>query len=157
MSSGNVDSILDLDANDQIGALHRGMVSPAELTAAAIARAEALNPKLNAIIHPRFEKATSEAAALSAGPVATPLHGVPVVVKDLEAAIAGEPHHMGSRALKNAGFIAPVDSNITRRLRRAGAVIIGRTNTPEFGSTITTEPLAYGAAHNPCRVVRRPR
>ena len=149
MSSGNVDSLLDLDANDQIGALHRGMVSPAELTAAAIARAEALNPKLNAIIHPRFENATSEAAALSAGPVTTPLHGVPVVVKDLEAAIAGEPHHMGSRALKNAGYIAPVDSHITRRLRRAGAVIIGRTNTPEFGSTITTEPLAYGAAHNP--------
>ena len=149
MSSGNVDSLLDLDANDQIGALHRGMVSPSELTAAAIARAETINPKLNAIIHPRFDKATSEAAALSAGPITTPLHGVPVVVKDLEAAIAGEPHHMGSRALKNTGFTAPVDSYITRRLRRAGAVIIGRTNTPEFGSTITTEPLAYGAAHNP--------
>lgn len=125
------------------------MVSPAELTAAAIARAEAINPKLNAIIHPRFDKAANEAAALSAGPVTTPLHGVPVVVKDLEAAIAGEPHHMGSRALKNAGYIAPTDSNIARRLRRAGAVVIGRTNTPEFGSTITTEPLAYGAAHNP--------
>lgn len=149
MSSENVDALLDLDANDQIGALHRGMVSPAELTAAAIARAEAINPKLNAIIHPRFDKAANEAAALSAGPVTTPLHGVPVVVKDLEAAIAGEPHHMGSRALKNAGYIAPTDSNIARRLRRAGAVVIGRTNTPEFGSTITTEPLAYGAAHNP--------
>jgi amidase len=135
MSSGNAESLLDLDANDQIGALHRGMVSPAELTAAAIARAEAINPKLNAIIHPRFEKASREAAALSAGPITTPLHGVPVVVKDLEAAIAGEPHHMGSRALKNAGYVAPVDSYITRRLRRAG--------------TITTEPLAYGAAHNP--------
>ena len=149
MSSGNVDSLLDLDANDQIGALHRGMVSPAELTAAAIARAEAINPKLNAIIHPRFEKATNEAAALSKGPITTPLHGAPIVVKDLEAAMAGEPHHMGSRVLKNAGFTAPVDSFIARRLRRAGAVVIGRTNTPEFGSTITTEPLAYGAAHNP--------
>lgn len=149
MSSGNVDALLDLDANDQIGALHRGMVSPTELTAAAIARAEAINPKLNAIIHPRFDKAANEAAALSAGPITTPLHGVPIVVKDLEAAIAGEPHHMGSRALKNAGYIAPTDSNIARRLRRAGAVVIGRTNTPEFGSTITTEPLAYGAAHNP--------
>lgn len=149
MNERNVDSLLDLDANDQIGALHRGMVSPAELTAAAIARAEAINPKLNAIIHPRFDKALAEADALSKGPVTTPLHGVPIVVKDLEAAIAGEPHHMGSRALKNAGFTAPVDSNIARRLRRAGAIVIGRTNTPEFGSTITTEPLAYGAAHNP--------
>ena len=125
------------------------MVSPSELTAAAIARAEAINPKLNAIIHPRFDKAVSEAEALSSGPITTPLHGVPIVVKDLEAAIAGEPHHMGSRALKNAAFIAPVESNIARRLRRAGAIVIGRTNTPEFGSTITTEPLAYGAAHNP--------
>lgn len=149
MNERNVDSLLDLDANDQIGALHRGMVSPSELTAAAIARAEAINPKLNAIIHPRFDKAVSEAEALSNGPITTPLHGVPIVVKDLEAAIAGEPHHMGSRALKNAGFIAPVESNIARRLRRAGAIVIGRTNTPEFGSTITTEPLAYGAAHNP--------
>ena len=149
MNEGNVDALLDLDANDQIGALHRGMVSPAELTAAAIARAEAINPKLNAIIHPRFDKAMKEAEALSGGPITTPLHGVPIVVKDLEAAIAGEPHHMGSRALKNAGFIARADSNIAKRLRRAGAVVIGRTNTPEFGSTITTEPLAYGAAHNP--------
>ena len=128
MSSGNVDSLLDLDANDQIGALHRGMVSPAELTAAAIARAEAINPKLNAIIHPRFDKATNDAAALSKGPITTPLHGVPIVVKDLEAAMAGEPHHMGSRVLKNAGFTAPVDSFIARRLRRAGAVVIGRTD-----------------------------
>ena len=149
MNERNVDSLLDLDANDQIGALHRGMVSPSELTAAAIARAEAVNPKINAIIHPRFEKAVAEADALSRGPITTPLHGVPVVVKDLEAAIAGEPHHMGSRALKNAGFVAPVDSNIAKRLRRAGAIVIGRTNTPEFGSTITTEPLAYGPAHNP--------
>ena len=149
MNERNVDSLLDLDANDQIGALHRGMVSPSELTAAAIARAEAINSKLNAIIHPRFDRAVSEAEALSNGPITTPLHGVPIVVKDLEAAIAGEPHHMGSRALKNAGFVAPVESNIARRLRRAGAIVIGRTNTPEFGSTITTEPLAYGAAHNP--------
>lgn len=149
MNAPNADALLDLDANDQVGALHRKMVSPAELTAAAIARAEKINPAINAIIHPRYERATQEAAALSQGPITTPLHGVPVVVKDLEAPIAGEPHHMGSRVLKNVGFASPHDSFIVRRLKQAGAVIIGRTNTPEFGSTVTTEPLAYGASRNP--------
>jgi amidase len=149
MNAPNADALLDLDAHDQVGALHRKMVSPAELTAAAIARAEKINPTINAIIHPRYERATQEAAVLSQGPITTPLHGVPVVVKDLEAPIAGEPHHMGSRVLKNVGFSSPHDSFIVRRLKQAGAVIIGRTNTPEFGSTVTTEPLAYGASRNP--------
>lgn len=149
MNAPNADSLLDLDAHDQVGALHRKMVSPAELTAAAIARAEAINPKINAIIHPRYERAAQEAADLSQGPITTPLHGVPVVVKDLEAPIAGEPHHMGSRVLKNIGFSSPHDSFIVRRLKQAGAVIIGRTNTPEFGSTVTTEPVAYGPSRNP--------
>ena len=145
----NIADVLNSDANDQVGALHRKWVSPVELVDAAIARAEAVNPQLNAIIHERFERARSEAAAISAGPITTPLHGMPVVVKDLEAAIGGEPHHMGSRVLKNLGYRATHDSYIARRLKRAGAIVIGRTNTPEFGSTITTEPLAYGAAHNP--------
>ena len=149
MNAPNADSLLDLDVHEQVGALHRRLVSPAELTAAAIARAEAINPKINAIIHPRYERATQEAAALSQGPITTPLHGVPVVVKDLEAAIADEPHHMGSRVLKNIGFSSPHDSFIVRRLKQAGAVIIGRTNTPEFGSTVTTEPVAYGPSRNP--------
>lgn len=149
MNAPNLDALLDLDANEQIGALHRKLVSPSELVDAAIARAETINPKLNAIIHERFERARTEAAAMSGAPITTPLHGVPVVVKDLEASIEGEPHHMGSRLLKSIGYVAPHDSYLVRRLKRAGAIIIGRTNTPEFGSTITTEPLAYGAAHNP--------
>ena len=145
----NIADVLNSDANDQVGALHRKWLSPVELVDAAIARAEAVNPQLNAIIHERYERARSEAAAISAGPITTPLHGMPVVVKDLEAAIGGEPHHMGSRVLKNLDYHATHDSYIARRLKRAGAIVIGRTNTPEFGSTITTEPLAYGAAHNP--------
>jgi len=130
MNAPNLDALLDLDANDQIGALHRKLVSPTELVDASIQRAEAINPKLNAIIHERFERARAEAAAIGAGPITTPLHGMPVVVKDLEAAIGGEPHHQGSRLLKNLNYRAAHDSFIVRRLKRAGAVIIGRTNTP---------------------------
>jgi amidase len=72
-----------------------------------------------------------------------------MVVKDLGCAMQGEPHHFGSRAMKAAGFCSPVDSALYRRFRAAGFVAIGRTNAPELGSTITTEPLAYGPSHNP--------
>ena len=64
----NIADVLNFDANDQVGALHRKWVSPVELVDAAIARAQAVNPQLNAIIHERFERARSEAAAIAAGP-----------------------------------------------------------------------------------------
>jgi amidase len=63
--------------------------------------------------------------------------------------MAGEPHHQGVAALKAVGYCAPNESALYRRLRTAGFVAIGRTNTPELGSTITTEPLAYGPSLNP--------
>ena len=135
-----------LDATSQAARVRRGEVSAKELVAAAIDAAERLNPHLNAIIHPRYERALAEAGeALGDGPFA----GVPMVVKDLGAAMAGEPHHRGTRALRAVGYVAPYDSALWRRFRRAGFIAIGRTNTPELGSTITTEPLAYGPARNP--------
>ncbi|MEI2651498.1 MAG: amidase [Microthrixaceae bacterium] len=63
--------------------------------------------------------------------------------------MAGEPQHAGSGLLKSLEYRAEADSYLVQRLRRAGFVVLGRTNTPEFGSTCTTEPLAYGATHNP--------
>ncbi|MCU1360600.1 MAG: hypothetical protein JWN99_1889 [Ilumatobacteraceae bacterium] len=111
---------------------------------AAISAAEDIDPQINAIIHPRFDAARAEAITAT-GPFA----GVPIVVKDLGCAIGGEPHHQGVRALKAIGYRAPHDSAMYRRLRAAGFVAIGRTNTPEWGSTITTEPLAYGPTRNP--------
>lgn len=140
------DSLHQLDALDQAALVASGEVSARELVDAAIARADAVNGDLNAIIHPRYERARDEA---SAGLPQGPFTGVPLVLKDLGAAMAGEPLQLGTRFLKNANNIAKHDSYLTRRFRRAGFVVIGRTNTPEFGNTITTEPLSHGPTRNP--------
>jgi len=134
-----------MDATEQAQRVAAREVSAAELVAESIAHAELVNPTLNAIIHPRYERALEDAHAGVTGPFA----GVPMVVKDLNCAIAGEPHHMGARFLKAAHFVAERDSYLARKFREAGFIPIGRTNTPEFGSTITTEPLAYGPTRNP--------
>ncbi|MGH9296809.1 MAG: amidase [Acidimicrobiales bacterium] len=134
------------DAVAQAELVASGEASPQELVDAAIERIETLNGSLNAVIHERFDAARKEAAAaLPDGP----FKGVPAVVKDLGAPIKGEPHHLGSRVLKEAGYRSPFDSFIVEKMRAAGLVILGRTNCPEFGTTITTEPLAYGPSRNP--------
>jgi len=136
---------LDLDATAQAELVRNKKISARELIDLAIAAVERVNPKINAVIHPRYERARAEADAGRSGVFA----GVPVVVKDLNCQIKGEPYHLGTRFLKNRKFVATEDSYLYERLCRAGFITIGRTNTPEFGSTITTEPLAYGPARNP--------
>jgi amidase len=140
------DSLNFLDATAQASLVSSGEVSAREMVAAAIAQAERVNGDINAIIHPRYERALAEA---DAGLPSGPFTGVPLVLKDLGASLAGEPHHMGTRFLKEEKYIAPTSSYMTQRFLRAGFVVIGRTNTPEFGNTITTEPLSYGPSRNP--------
>lgn len=135
-----------LDAVAQAALVHDGTASPKELVAAAIDAAEELNPQLNAIIHPRYEAALAEADAVDPS---LPFAGVPVVVKDLDGTLAGEPYHAGTVHLRDAGYVADVTSWSFQRLRDAGFVIIGKTNTPEFGLVPTTEPAAHGPSHNP--------
>lgn len=142
---GIAEELGTLDATAQADLVRSGQVTATELVDAAIAAAERVNPTINAIIHPRYAAARGEAARAGAAPFG----GVPMVVKDLGCAIGGEPMHMGSRGLKNLGVRAPHDSFLYRRFRAAGFVAIGRTNTPEWGSTITTEPVAYGPSRNP--------
>lgn len=143
----NFDELLDLDATAQSDAVRAKHLSPGELVDAAIARAEKSNPTINAIIHERFERARTEAAATT--DTGQPFVGVPMVVKDLTLMMAGEPYYMGTRALKSIDYRAPVDSYMYEKFRDAGFIVIGRTNTPELGSTITTEPLSYGPTRNP--------
>jgi amidase len=135
-----------MDAIAQADLVRRKEASPLELVDAAIARVEALNPTLNAVIHPLFDKAREQArATLPDGP----FRGVPILFKDLQCAVEGDPYHRGTNALKRAGFRAQHTDDLAVRYLEAGFVCIGRTNTPEFGLVPTTEPHAYGASRNP--------
>lgn len=144
---------MPIDATEQARLVRDGEASPAELVEDAIARVQKLNPQLNAVIHPLFDEARS--AAASALPDGA-FRGVPLLVKDLSCYIAGAPVHEGMRALRDAGHVADHDMWLTEQFRRAGFVIIGRTNTPELGILPTTEPAAYGATHNPWDLERSP-
>jgi len=140
------DEISTLDATAQAELVRRGELKPIELVEAAIARIERLNPSLNAVIHPLFEKARATLEnALPEGP----FRGVPFLVKDAVCHTAGDPYHLGMRFLKERGFVAEGDTELARRFRAAGFVFVGKTNTPELAMSATTEPLAYGATHNP--------
>lgn len=136
-----------MDATAQAELVRAGEASPRELVEAAIARVEAVNPQLNAVIHELFEQGLEEAS--SPGLPDGPFKGVPFLFKDLGAAYAGQPVHLGMRLLKEAGFRARVDTYLAERFRAAGFVVIGKTNVPELGILPTTEPEAYGASRNP--------
>ena len=138
------DELALLDATAQAELVRRKQLTPLELVDAAIARIERLNPKLNAVITPMFDLARSSAQnPLPDGP----FRGVPYLLKDLLASYAGVPMASGSSFLKR--FIPDHDSELVVRLKRAGLVIVGKTNTPEFGILPTTEPRAFGASRNP--------
>src|SRR5215211_4788246 len=141
------DELRWLDATAQAELVRRGAVTAAEVVEAAIERIEALDGELNALIHRSFDAARAGAPASGAG--TGPFAGVPFLVKDLNAASAGDPLHNGNKAVRDAGYVAPADSELVARWRRAGFVLVGRTNTPEFGLLPTTEPEAHGATHNP--------
>ena len=135
-----------LDATAQAELVRRGEATPAELAEAAIARIEATNGRVNAVIHPLFEEGlTAARGELPEGPFT----GVPFLLKDLGAAFAGQPLHLGMQFLKDRDFRAPMDSYLAQRFRQAGVVTIGKTNAPELGILPTTEPRAYGATRNP--------
>ena len=137
------------DAVAQAGLIRSGEVSALEMVNASIAVIEARNPRLNAVVLPLFEQARRAAAEVKAGSAA-PFAGVPFLLKDFLAEYAGTPLSEGSRFLR--GYVSPVDSELVARYRRAGFIIVGKTNTPEFASKPTTEPELFGATENPWRV-----
>lgn len=150
------DDVATLDAVGQAEAVARGDISPTELVAAAIERVEKLQPTINALTTERFDRAVDEAARATAQPGDAPFRGVPFLVKDLACPFAEEPAHEGMRALKEAGWTAPITSHLARRWQEAGFVVLGRTNTPELGIMPTTEPAAYGPTRNPWDTDRTP-
>ena len=140
-----------LDATAQAELVGSGEVKPLELVEAAIARVESLNPQINAVIHTNFERARDAARGdLPAGP----FRGVPFLIKDAVCHEAGEPYHFGMQVLKDLDWREDSNTWLVERYQRAGFISIGRTNLPEMASTVTTEPVAYGATHNPWDLTR---
>ena len=134
----------DYDALGLAGLVRAGSVSAEELLDEALARIEASNPKLNAVtVHGEALARQAIAAGLPEGPFT----GVPMLLKDLGQFCAGLPLTNGSRF---SSELAPdYDGNLTKRYKRAGLVISGRTASPEFGLTTTTESRRHGATCNP--------
>ena len=119
-------------------------ISAAEVLEEAIARAERLNPMLNAVVFKEHDRARKAAGgALPQGPFA----GVPFLLKDISLQWQGTPTRQGSRFFPP--FPSDHDSYLGARFRKAGFVVFGKTNVPEFGLMPTTEGKLYGAAHNP--------
>ena len=139
------------DATALAESIRRGDVSAREATEAAIGRVERLNPELNAVVNTRFDEALSE---VDRGLPDGPFTGVPLLVKDLGVEVAGLPATRGSRLFADA--IATTDSPLIQRYREAGLVVLGTTNTPEFGKNASTEPLLHGPTRNPWRTTHSP-
>jgi amidase len=139
------------DATALAGNIRRGELSAREAVEAAIRRIEERNPKLNAVVNSRFDEALAEVdRGLPQGPFA----GVPFLVKDLGVEVEGLPATRGSRLFADA--VAAQDSPLIRRYREAGLVVLGTTNTPEFGKNASTEPLLHGPTRNPWRTTHSP-
>lgn len=142
-----------LDATAQADLVRRGEVTPPELVEAAIARVEALNPAVNAVIATGFDGART---AADHPPDDAPFPGVPFLLKDCVAQSAGDPYHCGMRVLRDAGWTSDHDTELVRRFRAAGFAILGKTNLPELATSATTEPLAYGPTRNPWNLEHSP-
>ncbi|MEW6991633.1 amidase [Colwelliaceae bacterium 6441] len=145
-SDANFDEVLT--SNDAIGQadlIRQGEISSEELVQASINRIEALNGKLNAVVTPMYEKALAQAKTSkhSDGPFA----GVPMLIKDLFARVEDVRLTEGSKSLKD--FVSPDDSELISRYRKAGLIMLGKTNTSEFGATPVTESHLLGPAKNP--------
>ncbi len=147
-------SFSDYDKYDGLGLaelVRKKEVKPSELVEEAINRIERLNPRLNAVIYKMYELARKAADGdLPDGP----FKGVPFLMKDLLMAYAGVPLTNGSRFLKD--FVPDHDSELVKRFKAAGIIVVGKTNTPEFGLVPITEPELFGPTNNPWDLSRTP-
>jgi len=140
------DPFAALDATAQAELIRKKEASPRELVDAAIARIEKLNPRLNAVVTPLFDKARAAADGdLPDGP----FRGVPFLIKDLDIMSKGDPIHCGLKFMRGNPHVPDHDSYLMEKFRAAGFVTLGKTNTPELGILPATEPHLFGATRNP--------
>jgi amidase len=142
-----MNSNIDYERYDGLGLaglVKDGRVSPAELLEAAIERVEQRNPAINAVVNRMYDQAK---AAIAAGLPSGPFSGVPYLLKDIGPLYAGTITTFGSSTFRK--FIPDQDSEMVVRLKRAGLVILGKTHTPEFGLSTSSESRLFGATHNP--------
>ncbi|HEX5380495.1 MAG TPA: amidase family protein [Phenylobacterium sp.] len=138
------DDYSDYDGLGLAALVAKGDVTPAELVEAAIERIERHNPTLNAVVYKGYDDARARARDhLPEGP----FRGVPFLIKDLGMPVAGWPRSYGSRFARN--IVDDEDGGLTRRYRESGVIPLGKTNTPEYGITGTTEGQHLGACRNP--------
>jgi amidase len=126
--------------------VHRGEVSPLELVEAAVSTIETLNPTLNAVIHKHYDMAREAAADVDRG---APFAGVPYLLKELATSWKGSPNTNSSYYLKDV--VSDFDAEVVTRIKKAGFLLVGKSNAPENGWSISTEPKLYGATVNPWR------
>ena len=138
----------NLDATAQAALVASGEISALELVDAAIDRIERLNPALNCVIFPRYERARAEAASVR-GSASAPFAGAPFLMKDLIQTVAGEPFSWGWKPFKDAAMTARTTSYVAAKFRAAGLISLGQTTVPEWGVSLSTETAAWGATHNP--------
>lgn len=146
----DMQEIVTLSAVELRHQIGHGDLSPTDLVEACIDRIETLNPRINAVVTKNYDQARSEAAAaarlVQSGNVLPPLHGLPILIKDLSDT-KGLRTTYGSRCF--ADHVPMEDSILVDLLRKAGAIVLGKTNTPEFGAGANTNNLVFGPTGNP--------
>jgi amidase len=147
------EDVLWKSALEQARLVRAGEVSSRELVDAALDAVERVDGELNAFVHVAADEARAQADTIEAGDE-RPLAGVPIAIKDLLAPVAGMPMTWGVGAMK--GWVPDEDGSVVRRLKRAGAIVLGKTNTPELGILPVTEPDANGITRNPWDPGRTP-
>jgi len=138
------DELISYDAIALGEMIRKGKIRPTELLETVIQRIERVNHELNAVVHTMYDQAREIAERRPGGGL---FGGVPFLLKDLIAEYKGAPLHEGSLAVK--GYVSKIDTELVKRQKAAGLIILGKTNTPEFGLVPTTEPSLYGATVNP--------
>ncbi len=147
-------SLNDYTAHDGLGLAElvaRKEVTPDELAAAAFAAVARINPRINAVLHTIPKEAATE---IRAGLPRGPFTGVPFLIKEIVLHAKGVRCEMGSKLAQ--GYVPDADTELMARFRRAGFVLAGTTQTPEFGYNPTTETRAFGPVHNPWDLGRSP-